>query len=64
MIITIVGPAGSGKSSAILERIKAVLADGGSAILLVPEQEAVARERQVLSALPPDSQLLSADWFP
>ncbi len=57
MIRLLFGPAGSGKSSTILCRIKALLENGGSAILLVPEQEAVARERQVLSALPPESQL-------
>lgn len=57
MIRLLCGEAGSGKSTAILSRMTDVLAAGGQAYLLVPEQEAVAREREVMAALPPSAQL-------
>lgn len=57
MIHLLCGEAGSGKSTAILARMAEVLAAGGQAYLLVPEQEAVSREREVIAALPPSAQL-------
>lgn len=57
MIRLLCGEAGSGKSTAILARMANVLAAGGHAYLLVPEQEAVAREREIMAALPPSAQL-------
>ena len=43
--------------AALLDHIKQDLAAGGRAILLVPEQETVSRERRMLSLLPPTAQL-------
>ncbi len=57
MIRLLCGEAGSGKSTAVLARMADVLAAGGQAYLLVPEQEAVAREREIMATLPPAAQL-------
>ena len=57
MIRLLCGEAGSGKSTAILARIADCLAAGERAYLLVPEQEAVAREREALAVIPPAAQL-------
>lgn len=57
MIRLLCGEAGSGKSTLILDRMAEVIAAGGEAYLLVPEQEAVAREREIMTALPTSAQL-------
>ena len=57
MIHLLCGPSGSGKSTLLLKRMADVLNAGGHAYLLVPEQEAVARERAVMQALPTAAQL-------
>ena len=57
MIRLLCGESGTGKSTAILARMRDVLDEGGQAYLLVPEQEAVAREREIMAALPPSAQL-------
>ncbi len=57
MIRLLCGEAGSGKSTLIRERMADVIAAGGEAYLLVPEQEAVSREREIMTALPTSAQL-------
>ena len=57
MLKLILGGAGSGKTSLITEMIKKDIEEGRRAILIVPEQETVARERAMLSSLPPSAQL-------
>ncbi len=57
MLKLILGGAGSGKTTLISEMIKKDMEEGRRAILIVPEQETVARERAMLSVLPPSAQL-------
>ncbi len=57
MLEFILGGAGSGKTYLISERIKEDIAGGKSPLLLVPEQETVARERAMTLLLPPSAQL-------
>ena len=57
MIHLLCGPSGSGKSTHLLKEMADIVATGGQAYLLVPEQEAVARERAVMETLPPAAQL-------
>ena len=51
MIHRIIGPSGSGKSNWITEKIRADLANGISVFLIVPEQQAVNREREIITKL-------------
>ena len=51
------GSYGSGKTTAVLQKIKASTAQGRHTFLIVPEQEAVIAERLTLEALPPSAQL-------
>ncbi len=57
MLKLILGGAGSGKTTLITEMIKKDIEEGKCAILLVPEQETVAREKAMLGVLPPSAQL-------
>lgn len=57
MIRLLCGPSGSGKSTQLLKEMADIVSTGGQAYLLVPEQEAVARERAVMETLPPAAQL-------
>ncbi|MBQ8207261.1 MAG: PD-(D/E)XK nuclease family protein [Clostridia bacterium] len=57
MLKFILGGAGCGKTYRITEMIKEDIAAGRRAILLVPEQETVARERAMLGVLGPSAQL-------
>ena len=57
MLKLILGGAGSGKTTLITEMIKKDIEEGRRAILIVPEQETVARERTMLTVLPPSAQL-------
>ena len=57
MLKLILGGAGNGKTTHITEMIKKDIEEGKQAILIVPEQETVARERAMLSVLPPSAQL-------
>ncbi|MBR6708620.1 MAG: hypothetical protein IKL84_02960, partial [Clostridia bacterium] len=57
MITLLCGPSGSGKSVCLRERIAAAAAAGRRVCLLVPEQEAVTREREIIAAIPPSAQL-------
>lgn len=57
MLKLILGASGTGKTHLISEMIKKNIADGERAILLVPEQETVARERAMLDILPASAQL-------
>lgn len=57
MIRLLCGPSGSGKSTRLLSEMADIVAGDGQAYLLVPEQEAVARERAVMDTLPPAAQL-------
>lgn len=57
MIHFIYGPAGSGKSHAIMQYLNIDSKSGKKAFLIVPEQETVAVERQVVSTFPPSAQL-------
>ncbi len=57
MLKIILGGAGSGKTTLITEMIKKDIEDGKRAILIVPEQETVAREKDMLRVLPPSAQL-------
>ena len=57
MVKLIYGDAGSGKSEYILSCLKKDAADGVRAILIVPEQQTVATEREILMRLPSSAQL-------
>lgn len=57
MLKLILGGAGCGKTHLITEMIKKDAECGRRSILLVPEQETVAREREMLNQLPPSAQL-------
>ncbi|MBQ8005544.1 MAG: exodeoxyribonuclease V subunit gamma, partial [Clostridia bacterium] len=57
MLNLILGGAGCGKTHLITEMIKKDVSLGQRAILLVPEQETVARERAMLEQLSPSAQL-------
>ena len=57
MLEFIIGGAGTGKTHQIEELIKKDIREGRRAMLLVPEQETVARERAMLDILPPSAQL-------
>ncbi|MEE0969143.1 MAG: 3'-5' exonuclease, partial [Clostridia bacterium] len=57
MLEFILGGAGTGKTSLVYERIQKDIADKRRVILLVPEQETVAREREMTEILPPSAQL-------
>ncbi|MBR3966208.1 MAG: PD-(D/E)XK nuclease family protein [Clostridia bacterium] len=57
MLKLILGGAGSGKTTLITEMIKKDIESGKRAILIVPEQETVAREKEMLTVLPPSAQL-------
>ena len=45
------------KNQKMLDLVRAALADGDEALLLVPEQETVTVERRMVEALPPAAQL-------
>ena len=57
MITFLYGTYGSGKTTAILEKIKRDTENGIHTFLIVPEQEAVQSERTTLYALPSSAQL-------
>lgn len=57
MLKLILGGAGTGKTWRITEMIKKDIDKGRRAMLIVPEQETVLRERMMLKALPPSAQL-------
>lgn len=57
MIRFIYGIDEDAKHAALLTHIKASLAEGKKAILLVPEQETVTKERRMVEELPPAAQL-------
>ncbi len=57
MINFIFGPAGAGKSHRIGSLIADDIKNGKKAFLIVPEQEAVATERRMVSMLPASAQL-------
>ena len=57
MLKLILGASGTGKTYRVSEMIKQNIDDGERAILLVPEQETVTRERDMLDVLPPSAQL-------
>ena len=57
MINFVFGSNGSGKTSKILDCLKQDAENGISAILIVPEQQAVQTEQLTLDKLPPYAQL-------
>ena len=57
MLRLILGGAGSGKSYLVSEEIKKDIENGKRVYLIVPEQETVAREREMVFMLPPSAQL-------
>ena len=57
MIRLITGDFGSGKTTAIAAAIKADVAAGRRAFLLVPEQQTVSSEREMADMLPPSAPL-------
>ena len=57
MIHFIYGPSGSGKSHTLLQYLKADAKNDKRAFFIVPEQETVAVEREVVSILPASAQL-------
>ena len=57
MVKLIYGDIGSGKSEYILSCLEKDAREGVSAILIVPEQQTVAAERELLERLPASAQL-------
>ena len=57
MVQLLFGDYGSGKSTHILDSIKADYQGGIRSFLVVPEQETVIKERQIASLLPSGAQL-------
>ena len=57
MITFLYGAYGSGKTTAVLEKIKKDTDNGIHTFLIVPDQEAVQSERATLLCLPPSAQL-------
>ena len=57
MIHFVYGPSGFGKSYTLLQYLKADAKNGKKAFFIVPEQETVAVEREIVSLLLPSSQL-------
>ncbi|MBR5124593.1 MAG: hypothetical protein IKU90_05620, partial [Clostridia bacterium] len=56
MIRFLFGRPGTGKTTRIVEEIRARINEGDAPVyLIVPEQQAYSAERDVLSALPPDA---------
>ncbi|MBE6674499.1 MAG: hypothetical protein E7596_05285 [Ruminococcaceae bacterium] len=57
MITLLLGPYGHGKSTYIIDRIKADYEHRVRSFLIVPEQQTLISERQLIKALPPAAQL-------
>ena len=57
MVTLLLGPYGHGKSTYIIDKIKADYENGVRSFLIVPEQQTVVAERQLTEALPPKAQL-------
>ena len=57
MITLLYGTYGSGKTTAVFQKIKKSTEEGRHTFLIVPDQEAVIAERLSLEALPPSAQL-------
>ena len=57
MVTLLLGPYGHGKSTYIIDKIKADYENGVRSFLIVPEQQTVVAERQLTESLPPKAQL-------
>ncbi|MBO5716142.1 MAG: exodeoxyribonuclease V subunit gamma [Clostridia bacterium] len=57
MVHFIYGPSGSGKTYTLFKYLEADVKNGKKAFFIVPEQETVAVEREIVSSLPASAQL-------
>lgn len=59
MVTLLLAPYGYGKSTSIINRIKADFEKGIHSFLIVPEQQTLISERELTKALPPKAQLFT-----